>query len=256
MKLTGPGRRPGVRRSAHAAACRQGAPCRRGGGDGGRRNAGAGDGCRGGRRGRIRGAAVRRFTPRTRSSPARRRSGTKCQTTCRRHDVRRQGGDRPRVRRSRPCREGRLPCGSRHRRAAGAARSLGGVDTTTGRYTLYAGPAARCGKRRELAGVLGIPPDKLRVLSYDVGGNFGTRNRAFVEFGLVLWAARKIGRPVKYTATRSESFLTDYQGRDLVTKVELALRHHRAFPGDARRPTSAMSARAACRSRRCRRAPA
>ena len=70
--------------------------------------------------------------------------------------------------------------------------------------------------------MLGIAPDKLRVLSYDVGGNFGTRNRPFVEFGLVLWAAGKLKRPVKYTATRSEAFLTDYQGRDLVTKVELA----------------------------------
>src|SRR6185295_13546774 len=61
------------------------------------------------------------------------------------------------------------------------------------------------------------------------GGNFGTRNRVFVEFGLVLWAARKIGRPVRYTATRSETFLSDYQGRDLVTKVELALRKDGRF---------------------------
>jgi carbon-monoxide dehydrogenase large subunit len=72
--------------------------------------------------------------------------------------------------------------------------------------------------------VLGIAPDRLRVVSFDVGGNFGSRNRPYVEFGLVLWGARKIGRPVKYTATRSEAFLSDYQGRDLVTKVELALR--------------------------------
>src|SRR5207247_5586172 len=56
-----------------------------------------------------------------------------------------------------------------------------------------------------------------------------TRNRVFVEFGLVLWAARKLGRPVKYTATRSEAFLSDYQGRDLVTKVELAVRKDGRF---------------------------
>jgi len=67
------------------------------------------------------------------------------------------------------------------------------------------------------------------VLSHDVGGNFGTRNRVFVEFGLVLWASRKLGRPVKFTATRSEAFLSDYQGRDLVTKVELALRKDGRF---------------------------
>ena len=90
-------------------------------------------------------------------------------------------------------------------------------------------PAARCGRRASSSTVLGIKPDELRVLSYDVGGNFGTRNRVFVEFGLVLWASKKIGRPVKYTATRSEAFLSDYQGRDLVTKVELALRKDGKF---------------------------
>ena len=61
------------------------------------------------------------------------------------------------------------------------------------------------------------------MLSFDVGGNFGARNRVYVEFGLVLWAARRLGRPVKFTASRSEAFLSDYQGRDLVTEVSLAL---------------------------------
>ncbi|TMJ35632.1 MAG: xanthine dehydrogenase family protein molybdopterin-binding subunit, partial [Alphaproteobacteria bacterium] len=51
----------------------------------------------------------------------------------------------------------------------------------------------------------------------------------FVEFALVLWAARKLGRPVKFTATRSEAFLTDYQGRDLVSRVELALANNGRF---------------------------
>jgi carbon-monoxide dehydrogenase large subunit len=101
--------------------------------------------------------------------------------------------------------------------------ALGAYDAETGRYTLYAGSGGAVRQKRELAAVLGIPADALRVLSGDVGGNFGTRNRVFVEFGLVLWAARKVGRPVKYTATRSEAFLSDYQGRDLVTRVALAL---------------------------------
>ena len=99
---------------------------------------------------------------------------------------------------------------------------LAEFDAATGKYTLYAGSGGAVRQKIELVQVLGIAPDKLRVLSYDVGGNFGTRNRPFVEFGLVLWAAGKLKRPVKYTATRSEAFLTDYQGRDLVTKVELA----------------------------------
>ena len=61
------------------------------------------------------------------------------------------------------------------------------------------------------------------MVSRDVGGNFGARNRVYVEFGLVLWAARRLGRAVKYTASRSEAFLSDYQGRDLHTKVALAM---------------------------------
>jgi len=101
--------------------------------------------------------------------------------------------------------------------------ALGSYDAATGRYTLHAGSGGAVRQKRELAEVLGEPPESLRVLSFDVGGNFGTRNRAYVEFGLVLWASKKLGRPVKFRAERSESFLTDYQGRDLVTEVSLAL---------------------------------
>jgi carbon-monoxide dehydrogenase large subunit len=107
--------------------------------------------------------------------------------------------------------------------------ALGRYDTATGRYTLYAGSGGAVRQKSELSTILGVPPDNVRVLSHDVGGNFGTRNRVFVEFGLVLWAAKKIGRPVKFTATRSEAFLSDYQGRDLVTKVELALDEKHRF---------------------------
>ncbi len=107
--------------------------------------------------------------------------------------------------------------------------ALAQYDGETGKYTLYAGSGGAVRQKRELAAILGIEPDKLRVLSRDVGGNFGTRNRVFVEFGLVLWASKKVGRPVKFTATRSETFLSDYQGRDLVTKVELALRKDGRF---------------------------
>ena len=54
-------------------------------------------------------------------------------------------------------------------------------------------------------------------------GNFGTRNSFYPEFALVAWAARRLGRPVKWTCTRREAFLTDYQARDLVSAMELAL---------------------------------
>ncbi len=107
--------------------------------------------------------------------------------------------------------------------------ALAEYDVETGRYTLHAGSGGAVRQKSELSAVLGLPPERLRVLSYDVGGNFGTRNRVFVEFGLVLWAAGKLKRPVKFTATRSECFLSDYQGRDLVTKVELAIRKDGRF---------------------------
>src|SRR5262245_12937779 len=107
--------------------------------------------------------------------------------------------------------------------------ALGAYDAESGRFTLHAGSGGAVRQKRELATVLGVAPESVRVLSYDVGGNFGTRNSVFFGLGLVLFVARRVGRPVKYTATRSEAFLSDYQGRDLVTKVELALRRDGRF---------------------------
>ncbi len=101
--------------------------------------------------------------------------------------------------------------------------ALASYDPGTGRYTLYAGSGGAVRQKSDLAAVLGIDPGKLRVVTCDVGGNFGSKNRAYVEYGLALWASRKLGRPVKFTASRSESFLSDYQGRDLVTEVGLAM---------------------------------
>jgi carbon-monoxide dehydrogenase large subunit len=117
-------------------------------------------------------------------------------------------------------------------------------DEADGRYTIYAGSGGAVRQKRELAEVLGIASEKIRVLSYDVGGNFGTRNRVYVEFALVLWAARKLLRPVKYTATRSECFISDYQGRDLVAKFELALDERGRFL--ALRATNISNAGAHC----------
>jgi carbon-monoxide dehydrogenase large subunit len=101
--------------------------------------------------------------------------------------------------------------------------SAANFDASTGRYTLCAGSGGAVRQKREIATILGIEFDQLRVLSYDVGGNFGTRNRVYVESALILWASKKLGRPVKYLSTRSECFLSDYQGRDLIAKYELAL---------------------------------
>jgi carbon-monoxide dehydrogenase large subunit len=70
--------------------------------------------------------------------------------------------------------------------------------------------------------VLGIPENKLQVLAPDVGGGFGSKIYHYGEEALVLTAAKKLARPVKWVAERSESFLTDAHGRDHVTKIELA----------------------------------
>jgi carbon-monoxide dehydrogenase large subunit len=117
-------------------------------------------------------------------------------------------------------------------------------DKDHDRYTIHAGSGGAVRQKRELAEILGVDPEKIRVLSYDVGGNFGTRNRVYIEFGLVLWAARKLGRPVKYRATRSECFISDYQGRDLVTKLELGLDERGRFL--ALRATNISNAGAHC----------
>jgi len=101
--------------------------------------------------------------------------------------------------------------------------ALGAYDAASGRYTLYAGGGGAVRHRQDLAWILGVEEKAVRAVSRDVGGNFGTRNAFYPEFALVAWAARRIGRPVKWTCERQEGFLTDYQGRDLVLTGELAL---------------------------------
>jgi carbon-monoxide dehydrogenase large subunit len=71
--------------------------------------------------------------------------------------------------------------------------------------------------------VTGVPEDKLRVIAPEVGGGFGSKIFHYPEEAIVTWCARKTGRPVKWTASRSESFMTDAHGRDHVTRADLAL---------------------------------
>jgi aerobic carbon-monoxide dehydrogenase large subunit len=101
--------------------------------------------------------------------------------------------------------------------------AIGVYDATTERYVLYAGSGGVVRQKREIAGILNVPFECVRVVAYDIGGNFGTKNSLFPEFPLLVWAARKVGRPVKWTCERTEAFLSDYQGRDLVSDTELAL---------------------------------
>jgi aerobic carbon-monoxide dehydrogenase large subunit len=97
-------------------------------------------------------------------------------------------------------------------------------DAASGHYTLYAGTGSGVATERvQLAHILDVPVEKVRCACKDMGGNFGTRNFFFPEYALIAWAARRIGRPVKWTCERREAFLSDYQGRDLTVEAELAL---------------------------------
>lgn len=79
--------------------------------------------------------------------------------------------------------------------------------------------------------VLGIPQHKLRVIAPDVGGGFGVKQFHYAEEAVVTWAARKVGRPVKWVCERSEGFISDAHGRDHVTEAELALDEKGKFLG-------------------------
>src|SRR6202008_1126444 len=100
---------------------------------------------------------------------------------------------------------------------------VGSYDKATDSYTLISGNQGVHVPRIVLAERFGLPPDKIRFICPDVGGGFGLRNNLYPEQAAILWAAKRIGRPVKWTNDRSESFLTDYAGRDLVTTARLAL---------------------------------
>ena len=73
------------------------------------------------------------------------------------------------------------------------------------------------------ARALGVEPAQVRFIAPDVGGGFGAKNFAYAEHALILWAARRTGRPVKWIATRSETFLSDHQARDHLATATLAL---------------------------------
>src|ERR671937_1695717 len=101
--------------------------------------------------------------------------------------------------------------------------ALAVYDAVRNHYTLYAGSGGVQRIKHDVVETLGIAPSALRVIAREVGGNYGTRNACYPEFALVPWAARRVGRPVKWTCERREAFLTDFQARDLLSQMELAL---------------------------------
>jgi carbon-monoxide dehydrogenase large subunit len=102
--------------------------------------------------------------------------------------------------------------------------AVGEFDRRSGRYTLHTGIQAPHGLRTLLAEqILRVPQSQVRVVTADVGGSFGMRSGIYPEPVLVLWAAKRLGRPVKWTSSRREGFVSDEHGRDNVSSAELAL---------------------------------
>ena len=101
--------------------------------------------------------------------------------------------------------------------------AVGVYDADHHRYTLYVSSQNIHINRDHIARVLGVPSAFVRFVAPDVGGGFGAKNFAYAEHALVLWAAKHVGRPVKWIATRSEGFLSDHQARDHQAEAILAL---------------------------------
>ena len=110
--------------------------------------------------------------------------------------------------------------------------AIASFDAQTQRYTLIAPTQGVAVVRKVLAeGVFNIPADQIRIITYDVGGGFGMKVQAYSEYAAMMFAARQVGRPVKWCATRLESFLTDTHGRDGELEGELALDERGRFLG-------------------------
>src|SRR5438445_5788353 len=101
--------------------------------------------------------------------------------------------------------------------------ALASYDKGAGRYTLQVPTQGVAGNKAMLARILNVPPEKVRVLTANVGGSFGMKNVNYPEYTCILHAAKALGRPVKWTDERSNSFLSDSQGRSQLIHAELAL---------------------------------
>ena len=93
----------------------------------------------------------------------------------------------------------------------------------TGRYTLHASLQSVHALAANLARILGVPTERVRCITGDVGGGFGSKIQPYPEYVVLAWAARRVGRPLKWVSSRSEGFVSDAQSRDHVLDGELAL---------------------------------
>jgi carbon-monoxide dehydrogenase large subunit len=107
---------------------------------------------------------------------------------------------------------------------------IGHYDALNDRYTLHAGLQAPHGVRQDLAeNVFGLPEHRFRLVSGDVGGSFGMRGGTYLENVLVLWASKRVGRPVKWISERGEAFVSDNHARDNISEAALALDENGRF---------------------------
>ncbi len=110
--------------------------------------------------------------------------------------------------------------------------AVGEYDPGDETYTLWSSTQGSHFIRNLLAGIVfKVPENRIRVVTRDVGGGFGMKLFLYPEHVLMLWAARKVGRPVKWIPDRSDAFMTDTQGRDNVTRLDLALDENLRFLG-------------------------
>jgi carbon-monoxide dehydrogenase large subunit len=104
--------------------------------------------------------------------------------------------------------------------------AIGDYNAADESYTLYTTSQNPHGVRMEMSHIFHVPENRIRVIAPDVGGGFGLKGNPFPDDALVFWAARRLRRPVKWVASRSESMLTDHCGRETVYYGELALDEH------------------------------
>ncbi|MGE3783390.1 MAG: xanthine dehydrogenase family protein molybdopterin-binding subunit, partial [Alphaproteobacteria bacterium] len=120
--------------------------------------------------------------------------------------------------------------------------AIGDYNPADGRYTIYTTLQRTHAYRADLAQIIKVPESRIRVVAGDIGGSFGMKSAIYNEVALVLLASKHLGRPVKWTSTRSEAFLSDAQARDHITEAELALDRDGNFLAFRTRTTAATGA--------------
>lgn len=104
-------------------------------------------------------------------------------------------------------------------------------DSATDTWWLRLPKQGMINMRQQLCGIFNVPPEKIMIEAHDVGGSFGVRSPAYPEYIAIMAAAKRLGKPIKWVATRAECFLTDHHGRGITAHAELALDRDGNFLG-------------------------